>query len=81
MRQLLCIDAPHFCAAVELEGEMVMRAAPIVRYMQSWSIERVRAYCEQKGWKHTEMKIEPKHCQKAEDFEQPAFHFVSGRLS
>ena len=45
--RLIRIEAPHFVAGVEVE----IRAAPIVRYMASWSLKRIRAYCRRKGWK------------------------------
>ncbi len=46
MTPLLRIVAPHFVAAV-IVGE---RAAPIVRYMATWSEAQIRAYCAKKRW-------------------------------
>lgn len=48
---LASIDAPHFFAGIVLDGGVVIRAAPIVRYMYGWSRERVRGYCRHKGWR------------------------------
>ena len=48
---MITIDAPHFCAAVVLTpGGIVTRAAPILKYMEGWTKERVFAYCRKKGW-------------------------------
>ncbi len=45
------IDAPHFCAGIVLQNNIVVEAADIVKYMRKWSRDRVRSYCKQKGWK------------------------------
>jgi len=41
------ITAPHFCAGLVI-GKC---AAPIIRYMRDWPIERVRRYCAARGWR------------------------------
>lgn len=43
---MLRISAPHFVAAV-IVGE---RAAPIIKYMTSWTESQIRRYCVKKGW-------------------------------
>jgi hypothetical protein len=48
---LAAIDTPHFYAGIVVRGDKVIEAANIVRYMRGWSREKVRAYCERKGWK------------------------------
>jgi hypothetical protein len=48
---LAAIDAPHFYAGIVLQDDVVVEAAPIVRYMRKWSRDRVRDYCKEKGWK------------------------------
>jgi hypothetical protein len=48
---LAVIDAPHFHAGVVLWDDQVGEAASVVKYMRSWSRDRVRSYCEVKGWK------------------------------
>lgn len=48
---LAAIDAPHFYAGIVLEADIVTEAAPIVKYMRGWSRDKVRSYCQQKGWK------------------------------
>lgn len=49
---LICINSPHFCAAVIVENDRVVRAAPILGYMRakSWSEQQVLDYCKNKKW-------------------------------
>jgi hypothetical protein len=49
---LASIDAPHFFAGIVLEDDVVIEAAAIVGYMKKgrWTRDRVRAYCQEKGW-------------------------------
>ena len=53
MRPLYEIMAPHFTAGIELDdvSDRVVKAAPIVRYMEGWGIKDVIAYCARRGWK------------------------------
>ncbi len=44
------ITAPHFCAGLTLGHGRIEETAPILAYMRGWSIERVRDYCDRKGW-------------------------------
>jgi len=55
---LAVIDAPHFCAGIVLRDDRVIEAAPILRYMaaQRWTRDRVRSYCEAKGWRISVVK-------------------------
>lgn len=53
---LASIDAPppaNFCCGIVLWDDVVIEAAPIVGYMkkQKWSRDRVRDYCNKRGWK------------------------------
>lgn len=49
---LIAIDAPHFYAGIVSEdGMTVTEAAPIVRYMTGWNLDKVVEYVEKKGWK------------------------------
>jgi hypothetical protein len=48
---LATIDAPHFYAGVVLWDDKVVEAANIVKYMRRWHRDRVRSYCQSKGWK------------------------------
>ena len=47
---MLCISAPHFVAGVVLDGNVVVRCAPILRYMLGWTRARVEGYCRRKHW-------------------------------
>lgn len=42
------IEAPHFVAGCH-NGT----CAPIIKYMETWPIEKIRSYCLKKGWKLT----------------------------
>lgn len=55
------ISAEHFVAGLDTRRyaddhhgqygiEIVDNAAPIIKYMVGWSIDRVNAYCTLKGW-------------------------------
>ena len=46
MSQLVRILAPHFVAGVIL-GE---RAAPIVAYRRTWSLEQIAKHCRARRW-------------------------------
>ena len=48
-RQLV-IDASHFTAGVVLEKDKVVRAAPILSYMQGWTSKEVSRFVASKGW-------------------------------
>jgi hypothetical protein len=44
------VSAPHFCAGLCLEHDRVTVAADILKYMVGWERDRVRSYCQGKGW-------------------------------
>jgi hypothetical protein len=47
------VEAPHFVAGVILDHkQVVIRAAPILKYMIGWKKHKVLGYCVQKGWKY-----------------------------
>ena len=48
--EIVQIDAGHFCAAVLLRNNLVIEAAPIVKYMHGWTADRVEDYCDRKSW-------------------------------
>lgn len=53
VHQLLVIDAPHFYAgAIYDERNIVVRAAPIIKWSVGKSVAEVIAYCQRKRWKH-----------------------------
>lgn len=51
------IDAPDtpkrkgFNVGIVLRNDVVIEAAPKVRYMKGWTRDRVRTYCVNAGWK------------------------------
>jgi len=59
---LLRITAPHFVAGVETYEEQsrllykdaprlkAHRTAPMLHYMQAWSIDQIKHYCKGKDW-------------------------------
>lgn len=68
--KLYRIDAPHFCAGLEIEEKIeylnpyhysiykVVRAAPKIKYMLGWTRNKVTKYCKKKGWKLDEIPEE-----------------------
>jgi hypothetical protein len=50
METLAQIKAPHFTAGIVLQDNVVVIAAPIVKYMVGWPRPKVRAYCTGKNW-------------------------------
>jgi hypothetical protein len=49
---MIVIDAPHFYAAVIFSAGIVVRAAPILKYMIGWRGASVVRYCKKKNWKY-----------------------------
>lgn len=43
---LLRIVAPHFVAGLVLN----VRAAPIIKYMLYWELNKIQQYCKHKKW-------------------------------
>lgn len=63
MNQLLRIEAPHFVAGIEIDGAIgcydydykpvtIHRCAPILKYMEGWTVSRIKYYCKKKGWSY-----------------------------
>ena len=46
MEGMVRIEAPHFCAGVELRDNKVVKVAPILKYMRGWEVSRVTSYCD-----------------------------------
>lgn len=44
---MLIITSPYFVAGYDLQTGNI---APIIKYMRGWSIEKIRSYCQRKGW-------------------------------
>lgn len=47
---VLTIDAPHFNAGVIIKDDVVIKAAPILRYMLGWNLDQIKEYCIRKKW-------------------------------
>lgn len=48
---LLQISSGYFCAGIVVsQFGVVIRAAPILRYMLGWNSKRVHKYCHVKDW-------------------------------
>lgn len=45
------ITAPHFCCAIIFRNQVVIEAAPIVKYMKGWTGIGVENYLKKKKWK------------------------------
>jgi hypothetical protein len=45
------ITTPKFCAGLVLWDDKVVEIAPILRRMRGWTRDRVRDYCQRRGWK------------------------------
>ena len=45
------ITSTYFTAGFITKAGKVAVAAPIIRYMQQWTLEKVEAYVKQKQWK------------------------------
>jgi hypothetical protein len=50
---LVAVDAPHFYAGIVLENEVVIRAAPILKWTIGKRRDWLSQYFKQKGWKAT----------------------------
>lgn len=46
------ISAPHFTAGLVLskDGEEIIGAAPIIKYMVGWTKQKAIQYADRKGW-------------------------------
>lgn len=58
---VLRVEAPHLVAGVLLRkvkrAWVVVRAAPILKYMVGWTLAQVRKYVWGKGWKYHLRKV------------------------
>lgn len=51
MKEVLAqITANHFVAGIWLVRGRVTDSAPIIKYMIGWHANKVKAYCDKKGW-------------------------------
>ncbi len=47
---LVRVTAPRFVAGLVLHDDVVIKTAPIARYMVGWSLDKLRKHCERKKW-------------------------------
>lgn len=49
---LLQIHAPHFTAGLYTaeDSETIVGGADIIKYMRHWTVDKVRLYCQRRGW-------------------------------
>lgn len=53
---LIQITSRYFCAGIVLKEGTVKTAAPILKYMRGWNLNKVRNYSTGKGWKITTVR-------------------------
>ena len=46
------ILGPNFCVGAILRDHVVVKAAPLIKYMIGWPEARLIAHCEDKGWRY-----------------------------
>jgi hypothetical protein len=56
MSETIQITADHLCAGLVIGGGHVRKAAPILKYMAGWRIERVEEYCRKRYWQCVKIK-------------------------
>jgi hypothetical protein len=50
MRELIRLSDKAFTAGVELEGDRVVKTAPLLRYMMGWTGAKVHRYAQIRNW-------------------------------
>lgn len=46
----LQISSDYFMAALVIKNGIVETSAPILKYMEGWTVDRVKEYCREKHW-------------------------------
>lgn len=64
------IVAPHFVCGIVVNGGVATEAAPIIRYMIGWKVDRMREYCAGKRWSFTIVPGEPAPRKEASSVEE-----------
>lgn len=59
MATLYQVTAPHFTAGLEAKADLVVHAAPIIKYMTGWPLIRVGSYCATKRRTMARLAAEP----------------------
>lgn len=47
---LFQINASHFCAGGVIENRLIINAAPIIKYMIGWNVEKAYYFCIKRKW-------------------------------
>lgn len=56
---LISIEGPNFSAGLVFSrGNIVIKAAPIIKWMLGWSHGKVVTYCDNRRWKYEVVKDE-----------------------
>lgn len=53
---LVAVDAPHFYAGIVFENDIVIKAAPILKWTIGKRRDYLRSYFKSKGWKAAVVK-------------------------
>lgn len=48
---MIVITSNNFVAGIGLTNGRASEVAPILKYMQGWTVARIKAYAESKAWK------------------------------
>ena len=47
---MIRVVAPHFVAAIVVDGNKVLASAPIIAYSKKLGVAKFLAYCKRKNW-------------------------------
>ena len=51
MKKLYKVSSNYFVCGIEIENDVCVNAAPIVKYMKRKKLNWIKMYCKQKGFK------------------------------
>lgn len=46
------ITTSWFVAGLKYKNNIVFEAAPVLKYMEGWTLDAVKEYCHRKGWEY-----------------------------
>lgn len=44
------VSSSYFVAGLKARDSIIFEAAPILKFMEGWTLGRVKTYCQEKGW-------------------------------
>lgn len=47
---IIRIDSGFFCAGCKITANVCTEAAPIIKYMVGWHVDRIKKYARNRGW-------------------------------